>query len=120
MAKAIKVGGHNWKFLGHVLHFSEGFLLPLPYAYFLIDFKGISSTILAKVEASAPIPPTVAMLLKVDKVFNSLFIWVFLASIHQKVKSKTTAVYFECYVTKVPYIPTPYILRSSFHKNSAH
>ena len=37
------------KTFGHVLYFSEDLLLPPPYTYFSIDFKDISSTIVAKV-----------------------------------------------------------------------
>ena len=37
------------KTFGHVLYFSEDLLLPPPYTYFSIDFKDISTTIVAKV-----------------------------------------------------------------------
>ena len=57
VARARKMGG-IYEIFCHTLHFSEDLLLPPPHTYFLIDFKEISSTILAKVKgATAPNPP---------------------------------------------------------------
>ena len=57
MARAKNVGGIN-KYFGHALYFFEDLLLPPPHTYFLIDFKEILITILAKVgEAIAPQTP---------------------------------------------------------------
>ena len=45
------------KLFGHALYFSEDLLLISPDAYFLIDFKEISSTILAKEGGNCPPTP---------------------------------------------------------------
>ena len=45
------------KMIGHDLYFFEDFLLPPPHTYCLIDFKVISSTILAKVGGQSPSKP---------------------------------------------------------------
>ena len=47
VARAIKLGSMNENF-GHALYFSEDLLLPPPPNYFLIDFKEVPSTNLAK------------------------------------------------------------------------
>ena len=44
---------------GHAHYLSEDLLLPHPHTYFLIDFKGISNTVLEKVGGNCPqIPPS--------------------------------------------------------------
>ena len=56
VARTKKVGDISENF-GHALYFSEGLLLPLPHTYFLINFKEISSSILAKVGGGGQLPP---------------------------------------------------------------
>ena len=56
----LKGGGTSMNIFAQALYFSVDLLPPPPHTYFFIDFKEISSTILANVKGQLPPNPAVA------------------------------------------------------------